>query len=177
MSVMYGGVPGYPPYRVGTDGSVWSLFNQGRPSDNGKIGTKWRRLKGTRSGSPYQSVVLTDSDGVHKRMLVGALVLTVFAGPRPVGMEVCHGKGGSLDDSLKNVRWDTHLSNCDDRVLHGSQKYGEDHYACTIPVSELKEVRDLRSKGLNYTEISKLSGVSRSQAHRIVTGQTRKKGV
>jgi hypothetical protein len=39
------------------------------------------------------------------------LVLEAFHGPRPYGMEGCHGPGGPWDNRASVLRWDTHRAN------------------------------------------------------------------
>jgi len=39
------------------------------------------------------------------------LVLEAFHGPRPYGLEGCHGPGGSQDNRAEVLRWDTHREN------------------------------------------------------------------
>jgi hypothetical protein len=58
-------------------------------------------------------------DGARKTIQVGALVLGAFIGPRPDGMECCHGDGNSLNSELSNLRWDTHLANLEDDRRNG----------------------------------------------------------
>lgn len=43
------------------------------------------------------------------------LVLEAFHGPRPYGLEGCHGPGGSQDNRAEVLRWDTHQENLKDR--------------------------------------------------------------
>jgi hypothetical protein len=45
---------------------------------------------------------------------VHLLVLEQFHGPRPYGMEGCHGPGGRQDNRASEVRWDTHWENVKD---------------------------------------------------------------
>jgi len=47
------------------------------------------------------------------------LVLTMFSGPAPEGMECCHENGNPSDNRLVNLRWDTRLENLRDRIRHG----------------------------------------------------------
>jgi hypothetical protein len=58
--------------------------------------------------------------GIHVRARVHILVLTAFVGPRPDGMEGCHGPAGGYDNRLTNLRWDTHSENMLDRTRHGT---------------------------------------------------------
>lgn len=48
------------------------------------------------------------------------LVLNAFVGPRPAGMEACHGPGGALDNRLVNLRWGTREDNARDQLRYGT---------------------------------------------------------
>jgi len=39
-------------------------------------------------------------------------------GPRPDGMECCHGNGDSADNRVENLRWDTRANNGADKRMH-----------------------------------------------------------
>jgi hypothetical protein len=52
------------------------------------------------------------------------LVLTTFVGPRPKGMEACHGNGDCFDNHLSNLRWDTPVNNHADKRKHGTLLVG-----------------------------------------------------
>lgn len=51
---------------------------------------------------------------------VHALVLAAFVGPRPEGLEGCHGDGDPSNNRLSNLRWDTTSNNHLDAVRHGT---------------------------------------------------------
>lgn len=58
--------------------------------------------------------------GRTSRMGVGRAVLLAFTGPCPDGMECCHNDGDMHNNSLSNLRWDTHSSNAIDCITHGT---------------------------------------------------------
>ncbi|MDP7729539.1 HNH endonuclease [Mycobacterium sp. TY813] len=51
------------------------------------------------------------------------LVLEAFVGPRPPGLEGCHGNGDPADNSVANLRWDTRSANVFDSVRHGTHNH------------------------------------------------------
>src|SRR5262249_16947286 len=114
-AVEYRSVPDLPAYRVGDDGSVWSRWSRIWPRGQGRgacgfgIGTEWVWMKRA-LGNGYPSVQLYGS-GRHWQVNVPVLVLVVFIGPRPEGMEVCHENGIRTDNRLANLRWGTRKSN------------------------------------------------------------------
>lgn len=75
-----------------------------------------RTLRNT--SSPYLSVNVT-RDGKRCNRFVHELVLLAWVGPRPGtpdAIEACHGPGGSRDNRLANLRWDTTKANAADRI-------------------------------------------------------------
>jgi hypothetical protein len=63
--------------------------------------------------------------GAVNRFFVHHLVLLAFVGPRPSGMECCHGDGNNGNNKLSNLRWDTHASNEADKLKHGTDNRAE----------------------------------------------------
>jgi hypothetical protein len=58
--------------------------------------------------------------GRDKTHLVSHLVAAAFLGPRPPGLDVCHGDGNASNDALENLRYDTRRENILDAVQHGT---------------------------------------------------------
>ncbi|MCW2767558.1 MAG: hypothetical protein JWO11_3517 [Nocardioides sp.] len=84
-----------------------------------------QRLRGHVMKTPvsedrYRIVKLGNGTGRYRTHWVHKLVLTAFIGSRPDGMVACHGPGGSLDNRLSNLRWDTQSGNLHDMRLHGT---------------------------------------------------------
>jgi hypothetical protein len=69
---------------------------------------------GTYKSNGYKYVTLYYK-GRGKTRRVHTLVAEAFIGPRPDGMEVCHGNGTPTDNRAENLRWDTHKVNCNER--------------------------------------------------------------
>lgn len=70
------------------------------------------------TASPYLSVNVT-REGKRCNRFVHELVLLAWVGPRPGTpdeIEACHGEGGSRDNRLSNLRWDTVKANAADRI-------------------------------------------------------------
>lgn len=60
--------------------------------------------------------------GRARTLLIHALVLEAFHGPRPAGMVSCHNDGNANDNRPSNLRWDTQASNMRDRFIHAAEK-------------------------------------------------------
>lgn len=128
MSEKWLPVPGYEGlYEVSALGCVRSL---GRII---QVGNETRRKFGSvlhlsrdgkASDGRYMYVGLS-KDGVSKRCFVHRLVLEAFVGPCPEGMEALHGEGGSEDNRLVNLKWDTRAENNRDLVRQGRHHYAK----------------------------------------------------
>ena len=96
---------GFPGYRVGNDGSVWSAMERcKRGKGNGRglnwrIGNTWHLLK-TDSSGVYQKAFFCRDKKAHG-YLVHQLILTAFIGPCPTKMEACHENGNPADNRLE----------------------------------------------------------------------------
>lgn len=101
-------------------------------------------------------------NGRGKTHAVHQLVLTAFVGPRPDGMEGCHGNGNGSDNRLSNLRWDTHKSNGEDMVRHGTSVKGDRNGSARLTRDDIGAIRLRCSAGENQGAIADKYGVSRS---------------
>lgn len=88
----------------------------------------------------HRSTTLTGICG-EQTFFVHRLVLLTFVGPCPDGMEACHRNGNASDNKLSNLRWDTHLSNSQDRKEHGMYAVGERHVMAKLSEKTVIEIR------------------------------------
>ena len=153
MSPLYD-IPNYPGYQITKTGKIWSLSKKG-----------YHRgifLSRTLDSNGYLHISLYKK-GKQYTELVHRLVLEVFIGPCPEGMECCHKDGNKTNNHLKNLRWDTHSSNILDNVnsLTHNFKGGEKHYRAKLIAVEVKVIRQLLAQGeLKQKEIAKLFNVT-----------------
>lgn len=116
MSEEWRSIPEHPDYEVSDLGRVKSR----RVDPSGRL-LKPRAIKPSRKGNlPYLRVALYSDIG-RVDVSIHQLVLGVFVGPRPSGLEACHNNGDCQDNRLTNLRWDTPGANSKDRVLHRSE--------------------------------------------------------
>lgn len=94
-----------PLYWVGEFGSVF------RDRDGVLV-----KLKQQENPDGYLRVSLYRRGQKRITRYVHRLVLLAFVGPCPDGMEACHGIGGSKDNRVDNLRWDTPSANVSDRI-------------------------------------------------------------
>lgn len=162
--VTYKDIPNFPGYRVGDDGSVWSCWNRGKRA----FTDTWRQLK-ARIGSHGYYYVNLSRGRIYKSFCVHTLVLITFVGPRPQDFEGCHGIGGPLDNSIKNLRWGTRRENASDKIPHGTLCCGTLHPASKLSLQEIDDIRNRYAKGGIYQyELGEEYGVHQSVISEIV---------
>lgn len=108
-------------YRISDRGRVMSLPRRNK-NTNGSWITKPKILMGSRGqyGHTFVSLRNPSTPGLKRSVLIHRLVLEMFIGPCPDGMECRHLDGNPLNNRLDNLRWGTHLENMEDRRRHGS---------------------------------------------------------
>jgi hypothetical protein len=111
---VYRDVVGFPGYRVGDDGSVWTCkVKGGNDRTPGRVGP-WRLLSVQRNRRGYCFVNL-DLNGRNYPRFIHRLVLEAFVGARPDGKEACHYPDfDKSNNRLENLRWDTRGENAKD---------------------------------------------------------------
>lgn len=162
-------IAGYPAYRVGVDGSVWSRYVRG---GHGRLANTWRRPRFSmgRGGHP---VVTLCRDGTCWSVAVHRLVLEAFAGPCPPGMEACHFPDRDpTNNALANLRWDTRKANAADRVEHGTDPKGERNGRAKLTAAQVQEIRAIFARGeATRYQLAKRFGVCWSTINRMVKGK------
>lgn len=167
--IVYKDIAGFPGYRVGDDGSVWSLW---KPSFGGwKIGTDWKLLRGGVDKDGYRKLILCFL-GQRRCARINILVLEAFRGPRPAGMVAAHRNGDKLDNSLENLRWDTQAGNCADKKVHGTHQAGEKHGMHKLVSSQVSEIRRKRLVGQSLPSLAQEFGITKSAVSSICRRRT-----
>lgn len=164
--VEYRDVIGFPGYKVGADGSIWSCWGKGRC---GRMNKPWRKLRATKHDSGYDMVTLTGGN----KTCVHRLVAAAFIGEKPAGAIVLHGPNGKNDNSPSNLSYGTRKQNTADRYRDGTVPLGGRHHNVKIPDARLPEVFQLRKDGLMLREIAALFGVKSMAICRILRREAR----
>ena len=146
VEVEYREIPGCPGYRAGSDGSIWSCWKAHRLGyARGAVqimSDKWKRLApDRRKEDGRKRYTIKTKSGKYRRSYGSHLVLESFIGPRPDGMEACHGDGNCLNDSMGNLRWDTSVANKDDMRKHGTRLNGELINTSKLTADDVLEIR------------------------------------
>lgn len=171
---------GYPGYRVGDDGSVWSRRIRG--GQGGRLAPHWRRMKQTRlTDGTNRLVVSIISDAGRKRHYVHYLILSAFVGLRPEGKQACHFPDRDpTNNRLENLRWDTPKANMADRDAHETTARGERSGVARYSNATIAEIRRVHATipdryGRNVA-LSKQFGIPVSTIKKIVNGTIRRNG-
>ena len=160
-------IPGYEgSYEISSIGRVKSLARvvQGR---KGRRRSMEVRVLLPRYRGPYRSAVLA-KDGVQKPWSIHSLVALAFIGPRPHGLQVCHGDGNSDNNHPTNLRYDTVTANHADRRKHGTLPLGE-----RVGPSKLtcEQVREIALDHRTQRQVAKDYGVCKSTIGAIRRGE------
>lgn len=157
----------YPGYFAGSDGNVYSVRARNRFS---KPPTEPRQLNTGGGSSGYANVSLYVGESRVSRK-VHSLVCEAFHGPRPVGMECCHGPNGRRDNTPENLSWGTHRkNNGEDEVRDGTDNRGEKHGLHKLTSEQVLEIRRLKGH-MMHRDIAKRFGVDRATITGICSGK------
>jgi hypothetical protein len=96
--VEYRDIPGFPGYRVGSDGSIWS--NCGTGLNRGTVPWAQKKLHADGGGYPKASFCV---GGKSFRRRVHRAVLEAFVGPAPPGAVCRHLDGNPVNNRLENL--------------------------------------------------------------------------
>jgi hypothetical protein len=158
---VYRVIEGFPKYRVGRDGSVWSRHRG-----------HWRRLRVFESGSGYPAVSLCRG-GKQWQTNIHRLVLTAFVSQCPDGHECRHLDGNPRNNRVENLAWGTPAENAADRIRHGTTPRGENHSRAKLTDDLAREVLWLyENVTQNRSEIARRLGVGRTAIARVLNGET-----
>lgn len=116
--------------------------------------------------SKYLAVWLSNKKTKSKR--VHHLVLEAFKGPRPEGMQACHNNGKKWDNSVWNVRWDTHQNNEADKIKHGTLIKGEMHYSSKLKEKQIPMIFEMSKEGVFLKDIASHFGVSHVAIYKVL---------
>lgn len=175
MSEVWKDIPNYEGLYQASDFGQIKSFDASQ-----KINNKWGGIT-TRviNGSILKHIVI---DGYHyvnlyknrksRRYSVGGLILSSFIGPMPVGMERCHNDGVKSNNTLLNLRYDTHLENITDKIKHGTYFVGEQCTSSKLTECQVIDIRTRRNSGETAKSIADDFNVNPIAVRRVCTGVT-----
>jgi HNH endonuclease len=163
--VRYREIEGFPGYRVGDDGSVWSCV---MPGGRGPrfLGDEWHPLRPIGDRRGYLHVFVRPGPGRRmesgrrrdQRRRVHRLILEAFVGPRPPGMECRHLDGDHGNNRLSNICWGTPADNTADKIRHGRVLRGEANPRARFTEDDIRDIRRRRANGESTRSIAALHG-------------------
>lgn len=161
LLVEFRDVPGFPGYRVGSDGSVWS----------NKSG-RWKRLDPCVPPNGYPQVTLQNCDGPRK-WLVSRLVLESFVGPPLPGHQACHFPDPCpQNNNLSNLRWGTPKENNGDKQIHGTQPRGEQMPWAKVNSDMARALREeYAATTLTISDLARKHRLNRDLVYGIISGR------
>jgi hypothetical protein len=157
-------IGGWDGYEVSSSGRIRSFkFCRQRPNE-----ALPRILAGYSLPTGYHMIDLKDR-GKHLKTYTHHLVAAAFIGPRPAGHEVAHCNGDNTDNRADNLRYATPLENNFDKVAHGTNVGGADHYAARLTTEQARAVYLFPG---SHREAADAFGVPYHLAYNLRTGRT-----
>ncbi len=150
-------IPGFSQYQVSDSGEILS-YHRGKPRQ-----LKVRLSQGRAVVSLYQN-------GKQFYTLVGPLILTIFVGPKPLGMECCHWDGNPMNNRISNLRWDTHQENVADSIRHGTFPVGSRNGRAKLIESDIALILRQASEGIPIKQIARNFGIDPATVRPIIRG-------
>ncbi len=146
---------GFPDYRVGDDGSVWSCK---RATGYTLV---WKQLKPSLGKNGYFVVSLS---GNKARQYVHFLVLTAFCGPRPNRSQCRHLDGTRTNNNRENLAWGTPGENREDQRRHGRMR-------TKLTEEAVRSIASLLLEGCGTAHLAEVFEISQPTISAIKTGR------
>jgi hypothetical protein len=151
------------------------------PNFDGYFATECGRVISTLRNTPVFINGKVDKDGYRNLILYkegnrhyfknSRVIAMTFLGERPKGYVIRHLDGNPLNDDVDNLQYSTQKENLQDRLLHGTQIYGE-----LSPNAKLKEIDVIKLIALLKTNtvdsLCKEYGIKRSTLYDIKHNKT-----
>ncbi len=137
-----------------------------------------------RSGKATSIVVTFKIDGKLFSRAIHRLVLQAFVGPCPDGMEGCHSDGDGTNNTIGNLRWDTHAANMRDAINHGTfirgpgfQRgnrigRGSRNSKANLNEAQVLEIKKKLASGIRQADVARSFGVTKHTIAHIALGRS-----
>jgi hypothetical protein len=178
-SVEYRDMPGFPGYRAGSDGSVWTAWRRGpagKGAGQGKrrflIGNGWRRISPKLSANEYPRISFSR---VGQRGLVWPVhraILLAFVGPKPAALVCRHRDGNKHNNALSNLSYGTQKENVEDAIRHGTLTHGEKHPCAKLNSDSVRVIRTEVASGTTLDVLAARFHVDRNAVWLAATRRT-----
>ena len=133
-------------YEVSSLGRVRSVTRVVKCAFNGTIAERTfpsRERKQYQHGR-YLTVRLHAQHRKANTRTVHSLVAEAFIGPRPDGLDVCHGPKGSLCNDVSNLRYGTRAENLRDRDRDGTHQKCDQGPGAKLTLEKVQEIKKLK---------------------------------
>ena len=161
MNLQLKPIPGFPRYKAGSDGNIYSYPIWHRPRVLKRIfnpRTKYFSVRLWHSGKTY-------SKDIHR------LICVSFMG-YPLGRkDASHLNGDRSDNRAANLIWETRRANHLRKIEHGTDTNGVRHYKATFNKEQLLHIRVLLKAQVKAAIIAKELRCSYEVIRRIKTGE------
>lgn len=148
---------------------VWRTI-QGAPgysvSSHGSISGPRGKLHPMKSDSGHLYVFIH-----RKRQYIHRLVLSVFFGPCPIGMECRHLDGNPENNNIQNLTWGTRQENADDRRRHGREPIPHESSFTKLKPEDIRVIRDMHTSGLSSRKIGARFCTSHTTIQKIIRAE------
>jgi hypothetical protein len=161
---MWKSIEGFEGYEISDCGQVRSKRRAGRGK---KLASTWRLLRPKKNSHGGHLEISLCKDGERYDRFVHTLVLCMFVGRRPNGMQCRHLDGNPENNHVGNLCWGTPLENGADKIAHGRSTRGRRNVRCVLTEHEVKEIRKM---GATQIKIASHFGISRGQVGAIRRG-------
>lgn len=129
-------IPDWPGYFLSRDGRLWSAR---KPGSYGGLYATPRVLRLQRRGK-YARATLRDQRNGRTLQISMHVLMTVYIGPRPGRLDVCHRDGNELNNHIDNLRWGSRSSNMLEKYRHGRMPLGSRHPQAVLTESEALDI-------------------------------------
>ena len=167
--VAYKDIPGFPGYRIGSDGSVWSKRSR---KMSGRLNSDWHRLTLTTRKSGYITACfprrLEEPCPLHPPPCFGVVCRT-----GPDGMECCHGPGGPQTIGWRIFAGEPRKKTTRTSSFTAASCVADRHPNTKISDREVDVIRFLTDEGVPRILLAAAFGVSRARIGDIASGRSR----
>lgn len=148
-------------YRIWKDGRIESdLVRSGDRA--GQRSGIWRPVQLSLNGRKYPYFRVSLYAGKVRNACIHSLLMEVFVGPRPPGMEVRHLDGNPLNNRLDNLCYGTHAENMRDAAVHGVMARGEANASSKLDDDRIRTIRRRWAMGESMSKLARCYCVTRA---------------
>lgn len=120
----------------------------------------------------YLTAKLVEQNRVAKHNYIHRVVLSVFSGESPKGMQCAHCDGVKTNNRLSNLRWATFTENASDKAAHGTLLLGDEHPISKINSRIAADIKVLLHLGQKQCDVARQLAVHISCVANIAQNKT-----